>query len=427
MRPALRTAVAGPAIALDPPASVSIVPGVRVPPFWVEGWYYAQIFYAILGSVLGLSAGFVGVTMLAMLAVSCVLRMGGRLLTALLPLTLPLAFGATYLLVQIVIFRESALDENIRPVISWILGIVAIQCLALRRGFLHRAAIAITLVGACTLPYMTLYRGSTRFGLTTGIGIANPNDLSAWFGFSALYFAVIALESRRTAVRLVTALAATACVFVVILTVSRGPLFALAIALLVAFRRILKRGVFALLPLLIIGWVVYGLGLFDRSAEQYVSRGLEESGRLLVWPAAIARFLESPLTGVGVSQVATYIPVKEIAVTPHNQFIFVALAGGAVPLLFFLLYWWELGRSALELKRQGHEDAVVLIPLLLYVLLIGIQLNQPYMAPWAMVVLGVVSANGFVMKAKASVAARLARRRLIPFGHPAFVSARTKG
>jgi O-antigen ligase len=411
----------------NPGASASIVPGVRVPPLWVEWWYYAQVFYAILGAAIGLSAGFVGISMLLLLAATSVLRMGGRFLAVALPLTLPLIFGATYLGVLMAVYSTSPIDENVRPVISWLLGLVAVQCLALRRGFLHRAAIALTLIGACALPFLTLYRGSGRFGLVSGIGIANPNDLSAWFGFSALYLAVVALEVRRTSVRLLAAMAAAGCVFVVVLTVSRGPLFALAVALLIAFRRAVNRGFFVLLPIVVIAWVVYGLGLFDQSASQYMDRGFSESGRLVVWPLALARFLESPLVGVGAAEVGTHVPGFWVPITPHNEFLYIALATGVVPLVFFVLYWIQLLRSALALHREKHEDAVLFMPLLAYVFLIGMQLNQPYMAPWAMIVCGAVSANWFVLKARASVVARQGRHRSVPFGRPAFVPARTKG
>ena len=333
-------------------ASGSILPGVEVPPLWAEWWYYAQVFYAVMGVAVGLSVGFVGVGMLALLAVSSVLRMGRRVLAVLLPLALPLGFAVTFLAVQILVFGESPMDENVRPMMTWMMGVVAIQCLAMRRGFLHRAALAIAVVGLCTLPYLTLYHGvGSRFGLEGGISIANPNDLSAWFGFCALYLGIVSLEARRLHLRVLSTLAALGFMFVMVLTVSRGPLFSLVLALVVAFRRVLKRGFFALLPLVVIGWLVFGFGVFDQSAALYEGRGLSDSGRFAVWPLAAERFAAAPLTGVGVSQVATFVTKlnydgtgEQIEVTPHNQFIFIALASGAIPLLLFLWYWVDLSR-----------------------------------------------------------------------------------
>lgn len=405
----------------------SLVPGLRVAPLWVEYWYYGQVFYAVMGAAVGLSLGFVGVVMLAALAGSTVLRLGHRVLAALLPLALPLLFGATYLAVQVVVMGESLLSDHVRPIVTWILGLVTVQCLAFRRGFLHRGMLALLMIGLATLPFMTAsYRGSGRFGLSSGVSIANPNDLSAWFGVCALYLAVTVLEASRTPIRVASGLAAVGCVFVMALTVSRGSLFALAIALMVAFRRILNRGFFAFLPLVVVGWVAYGVGLFDASADQFASRGMQESGRFLVWPLAIARFIESPFTGVGLSQVATFIPGTTVEITPHNQFIYIALSTGIVPLVFFVAYWVQLALVTVRLNQQRHEDAVFLVPLVLYVFLIGLQLNQPYMTPWSLIVLVVVSAHGFVIKARAAATAPWSRRRSASIGTSSIAAPRMR-
>ena len=45
---------------------------------------------------------------------------------------------------------------------------------------------------------------------------------------------------------------------------------------------------------------------------------------------------------MGVADVETYIPVKGMKVSPHNAFIFIALASGVVPLVFFIVYWVRL-------------------------------------------------------------------------------------
>ena len=37
---------------------------------WAEWWYYAQVFYAVMGVAIGLSVGFVGVGMLAKFAIN---------------------------------------------------------------------------------------------------------------------------------------------------------------------------------------------------------------------------------------------------------------------------------------------------------------------------------------------------------------------
>ncbi len=399
---------------------------VRIPPLAFEYWYYAQAFYAVLGSALGVSFNFVGVSMLALLAMCCVLRMGSRSTTVWTPIGLPLAFGASYLAIQLLFFREPIMSDVVRSLVPWIMGVVIIQCLALRRGFLHRFTMAMFVIGLCTLPYLT-YRGSaTRLGLQTGLGISNQNDLGAWFGFCCLYFAVLSLETRRLSVRLLSGIAAMACLYIVALTVSRAPLLAAAVGIVVALRRMLKHGFFSILSLAVVAWIAYGFGLFDRSGSLYAARVFEETGRFLIWPAAIERFFTSPLMGFGGSDVATFIPQASTLATPHNQFIFIALASGLLPLLLFVAYWVHLGAEAVRLSARSHEDAVFLVPLFVYVCLIGLELNQPYMAQWAMATTGTLGAAGFLLRAQRRSAAQRAHREERGRKSPSILSNRAR-
>jgi O-antigen ligase len=411
---------------VDVSASRSIWPAVRLPSRLFEYWYFAVIFYGMLGPVLGLSFEFVAAAMLTLLAVCCVLRMGSPAI--LLPVALPLAFGASYVLIQILAFGEPIMGDDVRSVEAWMLSVVIIQCLALRRGFLHRFAMVIFLIGLCTLPYLTLihHGNATRLVLNTEISIANPNDSGAWFGFCCLYFVVMCLETRRMSVRLVSALAATGCLFIAALTVSRAPLFAVAVGVLVALRRVLKRGFFPFLSLVVVAWIAYGLGLFDRVVSEYASRGLEETGRLVVWPRAIGRFLDSPLMGVGASHIATWIPQAQMYFTPHNQFIYIALASGVLPMLLFIAYFVQSGVEALRLNAHSHEDAVFLVPLFVYALLIGMELTGVFLKPWALATFGTVGATGFLLKGRQAVADRMSVRQGARRRNPAVVSARTR-
>jgi O-antigen ligase len=130
---------------------------------------------------------------------------------------------------------------------------------------------------------------------------------------------------------------------------------------------------------------------------------------MLVWPLAIDRFLKSPFVGVGASHVATWIPQAGVSVTPHNSFLLIALASGVLPLLFFIAYWVRMGVEAWRVHAHSHEDAVFLIPLFLYVFLIALELNGPYMSSWAMATFGTLGATGFLLKARRTVAGRMGR------------------
>jgi O-antigen ligase len=116
-----------------------------------------------------------------------------------------------------------------------------------------------------------------------------------------------------------------------------------ALAFTVAARRLLKRSLIPLVMLLGLGWVLMSSGIFDRIIESYSGRATEETGLFILWPLAIGRILEAPFVGVGVDEVIS--TDLNISTTPHNGILYVALASGIIPVLFFLA--WK-GISAIE-------------------------------------------------------------------------------
>jgi O-antigen ligase len=222
-------------------------------------------------------------------------------------------------------------------------------------------------------------------------GLANANDLAAWFGFCCVYWAIAGIETKRAAVRVASWLAATGCLYVVGLTVSRGTLFAAAIAIIVALRRLLKRGFVPVIALIILSWITYELHLFKPIAAFYAARGMEETGRLAVWPLAIERFLGSPFVGVGDSQLGTLVPKSGKLVTPHNTFLLIALASGVVPLVFYLGYWIRTAWRVFGTNIKQAPDASFRISLFIYAFLIALQFNTSFTFPWTVVTLCVAS------------------------------------
>lgn len=367
------------------------------PPRFVEYGYYFSILYSILASALGISVELLGTGLLAVLAVLCVLYVGPRVMIFSAQIFFPLGCALSLILLQIFFHNESLFGENVRPFITWVMALVVVQSLALRQQFLRRFGMAIFAIGLMLLPYLKMdYTGTTEYqraGLQEGVGLANPNDLATWFGFCALYFVVAGIETSRLTVRIISWLTTAGCLYVVGLTVSRGTLLAFVIGSLVAFRRLLKRGFLPLLSLSALIWVLYETGIFDRMTASYTARATEESGRFLVWPLVIERFLQAPLIGVGVSNMYTYInPTR--AITPHNGFLYIALASGIVPLAFLVCYWWRAARGALRFQGAPTPDAPFCLPLLLYSFLITMEGNLPFMKPWAIVALAVAIAAG---------------------------------
>jgi O-antigen ligase len=219
--------------------------------------------------------------------------------------------------------------------------------------------------------------------------LSNPNGLAEWFGFCAVYFAIFGLETKRGLLRTALWLAAVGCLFIVGLTVSRGAMLATAVAIVVGFRRIFRRGFLPVLLLIILAWVTYESGLFGQSASLYAERSTEETGRFLLWPLAIERFFSSPLIpliGVGASDVATYVPLKGEDLTPHNSFIYFGLSSGVVPLAFFIAFFIRGVRRSFSNVEQ-LEDGPFRMPFLIFTFVSSLLGDLGFMTPYGLLAL----------------------------------------
>ena len=376
-----------------PAANVSL----QIPPSLIEYGYYFTLFYATLSGAFQLSIEKVGVLMLTLLVLLCVLGFGPRVLTVFQLTALPIGCGIVHLVVQLLIHEESLESGNVRNFLPWMLGLVIIQSLALRKGFLHRFALVMLLIGLAMLPFLNSYNagGYERVGLDRAVGYANPNALGAWFGFCAVYFTTNGYVVRRNSFRLLSWLLALGCMYVSALTVSRGSLLAVSIAVLFASRHLLKRGFVPIVLLATLGGVIVESGIFDDAIRSYGYRSEEGSARLQAWPLLVEIFLNSPLIGVGLSHAYVVVPGSGKATNAHNAFLFIAVASGTIPLALFVAYWIRSVMAALRANFKASPDAVFYIPLLIYTFLIISVGNMDFMAPWAIVSLAVpLAANG---------------------------------
>jgi O-antigen ligase len=353
--------------------------------------YYIAVFYGIMGETLGLPTAGIGAGMLVVLAAYCTMSLGSQAKAVYRSIALPLGCAFSYLVVQLALHNESLGEEYVRSFIPWILTLVIVQSLSLRRGFLHRFALVMFISGLAFLPYMQVKTGHdpvARVGLSqVGGAIGNPNALAEWFGFCCVYFIIVANETKRLGVRVAAWVVAVGCLFIVGLTVSRGVLLAVAVATVITLRRLLKRGFLPLLILVMLAGGLYTLGLFDQATASYTTRGMEETGRLLVWPLLIERFLHSPLIGVGASNVSVFVPSSSHPITPHNSFLFIAIASGAIPLALFVAYWIRAASGVWRPSTARPADAPYRLPLLAYAFLVSLANNLPFMASWMVVTL----------------------------------------
>ena len=362
-------------------------------PAFVEYAYYGMILYGVMPFTQGLSIRLISGGGYAALAAFCMLRLGTR---AIVPIAIPLACSTSFVAVQIMVYGESLM--SVKAFINWMFQLIIVQCLYFRRGFLHRFAVAALVIGFSVLPYLdygTPDGDIGRAGTGEGAGLANPNDLGQWFGFLCVFFIIAGIEGKRAAIRIGYWLIGAGCFYVVGLSVSRGALLAVVISIVVALRRLLKRGFLPTISLLLLAWILYVTGIFEQATASYAGRGTQETGRFLVWPIAIQRFLSSPLLGVGLRNIATYVPVAG-PLTPHNSFLLIALASGIIPLTFFLAYWWRAARGALRLSVESPPYAAFGVPLLIYTFLSAQSSSGAFMEVWGIVSLSMTMALGVV-------------------------------
>lgn len=355
--------------------------------------YFGSLFYTHMGSALGISISLLGAAMLAGLAAWCLLRLRSRL-AVYRPIVFPACCAISFIAVQVVVYDESVMGDYVRGFVTWILSLIIAQSLTLRRGFLQRFALVVFLIGVMALPFLSFQSdrpGMERVGLDRESEVSgelrNPNGLAAWFGFCAVYFMAAGTQTRRNIIRLTSWLCATGCLFIVGLTVSRGALFGVALAFVIVTRHLLKRGFLPILLLIIFGGLVFVSGIFEQSAEFYMERGVEETGRLAIWPVIIERLLDSPFVGVGVLNISTYLPWSNWQVTPHNSFLFIALGSGFLPLIFFVAYWFRAARGAFRLQSQHSASAPFYLPLFIYAFVITMLSNDSFFSSWIIVTL----------------------------------------
>jgi glycosyltransferase involved in cell wall biosynthesis len=357
------------------------------PSGFVEYGFYFYMFYVLVGGVFGIAVNNLASALLLLLLLFCLAEIGSRGLDIMRVVAFPLGCGVAYTFIQLVIFEES-LTETVRPFLIWMLTVFLVQSMALRANFLHRFVVVMFLLGLAALPYISLGHVHTstfqRAGLEKGIGFGQTNAMAEWYGFCTVYFYVLGITIRTNTFRILCWLIALVCLYVVTLTVGRGPLVAIAIAVVIANRDLLKNGFLPILLLACLSGIVIELGIFEETAKFYSARGTEDTGRLAVWPLIIDSFLNSPLIGVGHSHVGA-ITAQGSFVTPHNGFLYLAQSSGVVPLAFFIVYWLRAARAALRADSDRTENAITCLPLLVFSFLMINAGNFSFMGLWAVV------------------------------------------
>src|SRR5262249_10791771 len=151
---------------------------VWIPSPIIEYAYYLVVSYSIVAPFLGIEVPLVAAGITVALAGFCLTQMGSRAKKVFAPIGVLFACIISFIIVQIVVHGASIIDETIRYFILWICGMIIVQSLCLRPGFLRRCTIVLFVIGLITLPYL-VFSGDQRAaaGIDIQGGLRNPNGL----------------------------------------------------------------------------------------------------------------------------------------------------------------------------------------------------------------------------------------------------------
>lgn len=360
------------------------------PPAYLEYIWYGTLFYAMLGGVWGIVIPIVGGAVWVIVAASCFLSVGLKNVNVYEPISWALCTGALVIAIG-VIFHEPGEKAQLEIVafLSWLSLLITVQSLSLRPGFLQRFALVAFAIGLASLPYINLRgAGQVTRAFATGTGLANGNILGMWFGFCTVYFIFWGFHQQKPTLRGASWTAALGCLYMVAITVSRGPLLAIILACIVGFRSALKQSFLPLFMFVLLISLVYASGIFDTEIGYYMARAGERSGREKLWPAALERILDSPWIGVGLDDIKVSQRANAYS-KPHNDLLHIALGSGIVPLICFLGYLRRAAIGAFRIMQASHlGEAALIPPLVVFALLEIMQLDLVFMSPWTVVALG---------------------------------------
>jgi hypothetical protein len=99
--------------------------------------------------------------------------------------------------------------------------------------------------------------------------------------------------------------------------------------------------------------------------------------------------MDAPMAGVGADddQVGTFVPDTGQIITPHNSFLYLGLAGGIIPLAFYVAYWFQAFKGGYRFTRRGVQDAAFQLPLLGYTFVAAFLGASDFMLQWATITL----------------------------------------
>ena len=235
-----------------------------------------------------------------------------------------------------------------------------------RRRISWAIVIGLLAEAAVTIAFGRNGRGGRAIG-----SFGQPNELGAFLAMFTAFAAAQLPAARRWVARLTLSGVVVAGVFAVVLTVSRGAVVALAVALLFVALRSSRALTLVLLVVIVSSpfWApdyfkerMMGVQVESQTSDDV---SLEGSAQLRVdtWRAIIKVVSEHPLDGVGFAGLGYVLPAAgeelgvEVKDSAHNTYLRFLGEMGVLGLLLFLALLWRCWTLALDGVRLARDRA----------------------------------------------------------------------
>src|SRR5215813_5861884 len=111
---------------------------VWIPSRRIEYGFYFAAAYSILAAYFNIEIPLVAAGIFVALSLFCFKHLGSHVGQVLGPIALLLGCLVSFILVQVAVYGAPITGQDIRDFILWACGMVIVQSLCLRRGFLYR-------------------------------------------------------------------------------------------------------------------------------------------------------------------------------------------------------------------------------------------------------------------------------------------------
>src|ERR1043166_3856007 len=157
-----------------------------IPSRRIEYAFYCASVYSMTAEVWGILIPIVAGLMVVGPSAVCIWKSRALAKQLYTPLACLIGCAISFVFTQVLIHEASLSDQTVRSFVIWILQLMLVYALCLRRNFSLRYPIVLFLIGLTTLPFLTIMPGEverTRVDAAFGGNLASLGGLGEWLGF----------------------------------------------------------------------------------------------------------------------------------------------------------------------------------------------------------------------------------------------------